>query len=107
MWMNLDGSIGKPKPKVEVIYAKALGTFRVIYKPVPRRGPSWMPILPGQGADGYGSKITTDWVVVFNGDTRKIKHRVYATCYSNAASHWIMVEKQKYHLMDGDFPERS
>ena len=50
--------------------------------------------LPGQDDYGYGSKITTDRQVLIGGRW----YRVYATCYGNAASHWVMVQGSKHHL---------
>ena len=48
----------------------------------------------GQSAMGYGRKIATGHIVLVKGKWR----RVYATCYSNAASHWIMVKGEKLHV---------
>lgn len=80
-----------------IIYAEG---FKVVLKPVTRRGPSWNQMLPGQGADGYGKKISTDRVLVFP-DSKK-QYRVYATCFSNCASHWIVKNGQTLHLRDTD-----
>ena len=54
-------------------------------------------MLPGQGVDGYGKKIATDRMVRYHGET--LKYRVYATCYSNCASHWIVRKGVKLHLL--------
>ena len=69
--------------------------------PVPRRG--MMQLLPGQGPDGYGRKISTD---------RKIKvddrwYRVYAICFSNAASHYIIKGGKNLYVRDCDFPTKD
>ena len=48
----------------------------------------------GQGADGYGSKITTDRQVWF----KDRWYRVYATCYSNTASHWVLSCRVRYYI---------
>jgi hypothetical protein len=69
-----------------IAYADTLGSYKLYRRPVARRG-GVLGLLPGQGVDGYGRKITTDLVLVFDGETRE--RRVYATCFSNAASHWI------------------
>mgnify|MGYP005995729025 CR=1 FL=1 len=45
----------------------------------------------GMNATGYGKKITTIYKVPFNGRF----FRVYATCFSNCASHWIMSKGEK------------
>jgi len=61
---------------------------------------------PGQGVDGYGRKITSDWLVRFNGE--KKTYRVYITQISNAGSAWIIRDRQKYHLRDMDYvPEEK
>ena len=50
----------------------------------------------GKTVMGYGSKIPTHHRVRLNSEGPW--RRVYATCYSNVASHWIMVLGIKYHL---------
>jgi len=47
-----------------------------------------------QTTTGYGSKLTTPWMVEHNGR----RYRVYATCWSNAASHWIQTKSKKLYL---------
>ncbi len=49
---------------------------------------------------GYGSKISTDWKIRVGGKGQWL--RVYATCYGNAASLWVVVKSQKYYLMATD-----
>lgn len=44
-----------------------------------------------QTASGYGRKLTTHWKIRFNGRD----YRVYATCISNAASHWFTANGRK------------
>lgn len=51
-------------------------------------------MLPGQGDDGYGAKITTEREVRIGSRW----HRVYATCYGNSASCWIMKQGKQFHL---------
>lgn len=51
---------------------------------------------PGQDEMGYGQKITTDLQVSKDGK----RYRVYATCWSNAASNWIKRNGQVFHLLD-------
>ena len=51
----------------------------------------------GQTQEGYGSKIATPYKVSFPLGGKR-KYRVYATCYSNVASHWIMIEGRKQHI---------
>jgi hypothetical protein len=48
-----------------------------------------------QTATGYGRKLTTRYKVNYAGRMR----RVYATCFSNAASHWIIVKNVKIHIL--------
>ena len=59
-----------------------LGDHRqdLVHKPLP-----WQLACRTQTASGYGKKLTSEWVISFN----KRLYRVYATCYSNAASHWF------------------
>jgi len=55
------------------------------------------PVPPyGQDAQGYGRKIATGRMVRLQANPRW--YRVYATCFSNAASHWITVKGQKLHV---------
>lgn len=77
------------KSKIEYIPDSA----ERINRPVKRRG-GILQLLPGQDQFGYGSKITTDTMVRL--DNRL--YRVYATCYSNAASLWIVKDGKKLHL---------
>jgi hypothetical protein len=65
-------------------------------KEVKRKG--WLGTLPGQSEDGYGSKIVTDHQVLID----NVWYRVYATCYSNVASHWVIVRGRKLFLHDYD-----
>jgi len=48
--------------------------------------------------DGYGDKIPTDLMCRFG----KRNYRVYAICWSNVASHYVLIGKQKYFLHDYD-----
>ena len=50
--------------------------------------------LPGQNAQGYGSNISTNYMARIGNKLR----RVYAICWSNAASHYIILNKQKLFL---------
>lgn len=51
-------------------------------------------MLPGQGDDGYGRKITTEREVRVGSRW----YRVYATCYGNSASCWIMRQGKPVYL---------
>ena len=61
--------------------------------------------LPRRRADGYGSKIVTSYMVNFKAP--KAKRRVYATCWSNVASYWILHNGGKYHLQSWDFDKSN
>ena len=54
----------------------------------------WGNRYRGQSQSGYGQKITTDYMVEINSTL----YRVYATCWSNAASHWIRCKGETLHL---------
>ena len=82
--------------RVVIVYADTVGSYKLYRRPVARRG--FLGLLPGQSEDGYGRKITTDLVLVFNGEARQ--RRVYATCFSNCASHWITHNGRKLWLRD-------
>ena len=45
-------------------------------------------------ATGYGMKLTSTWKVKYRGRL----YRVYYTCISNAASHWITRRGKKLHV---------
>ena len=57
---------------------------------------TWGTRLPGQSQEGYGKKITTPHMVKTPGSNKW--RRVYATCFSNTASHWIICNTKKLHL---------
>lgn len=61
----------------------------LLYRPVKTRGP-WER-RPGQGADGYGQKIATDWAIDYDG----IERHIYCTQISNAGSCWFMAGGHK------------
>lgn len=52
----------------------------------------------GRNSHGYGSKISTDFVLQFNNNARK--YRVYAICWSNVASHYVVVKGEKLFVRD-------
>ena len=56
----------------------------------------WQKAGLQQTATGYGLKLTTRYKVPHNGRL----YRVYATCVSNCASHWIMAGGEKLHLSE-------
>ena len=76
---------------VEVKYAEGYTAFE---KPVKRYG--ILQIAPGQSTSGYGSKISTDYMVRFPGE--HTTYRVYAVCYSNVASHYIIRRGEQLYL---------
>lgn len=80
------------KVKIEIKYTSAtMDDARKAPTPAHLAG-----CFPGTNVTGYGAKITTIW---------KIPHlnrlyRVYATCFSNCASHWIFANGEKLHVRD-------
>jgi len=91
--------MAKDKPKIEIKYADRVVGSYTLYRSMPKgaRVTQWGTFFPGQGEDGYGRKITTDIILIFNGESKR-KYRVYATCFSNCASHWITYQGQTLHL---------
>lgn len=51
-----------------------------------------------RSASGYGNKLPTHWMVRFG----KRNYRVYAICWSNVASYYILIGKQAYYLREAD-----
>ena len=47
-----------------------------------------------QTASGYGKALTTRWKIKHGGRL----YRVYATCYSNCATHWFKVRGETIYL---------
>lgn len=58
------------------------------------------PTPYGRSATGYGSRIPTDFQVRV--DYRGPWRRVYAICWSNAASLWVSVKGQRFYFRDCD-----
>jgi len=52
----------------------------------------------GYYEDGYCKKGSTQYFVKFLGSNRK--HKVWCTCFSNCASHWITANRMTYHVPD-------
>ncbi len=79
----------------EIKYAKdVVGEFALHRRPVRKRGV--MQIAPGQGADGYGRKITTDICLRFKDE--KKERRVYCCCFSNSCTNYIIYKGQALYL---------
>ena len=53
---------------------------------------------------GYGRKIPTQYIVIDNYSKRA--RRVYAICYSNAASLYVLISGIMYFLHDYNIPEK-
>lgn len=64
------------------------------------RGSGPYQLRPGQDADGYGDKITTDYKAYW--PTERRRHRVYAVCHSNVASYYITVVKKRLWFREGE-----
>ena len=84
---------------MSIQYLADVESFEVVNKPVKRRGTVFLQLLPGQSPSGYGAKISTDKMVRINNRL----YRVYTTCFSNVASHWIKKNGNKFYFRDGDF----
>ena len=76
-------------------YVTELGSVEFRRTEVPRHG-GMLRLLPGQGEDGYGTKITTDYECRVNGRW----HRVYLILVSNSGSYFIQTNKQRYFISD-------
>jgi len=60
-----------------------------------RHAPLWWHTQGlSQTASGYGKRLTTSRQALYNGRW----YRVYATCFSNAASCWIETKGQRLYL---------
>ena len=82
----------------QIQYAdEVIGIYTLHRRPVPKRG--MLQLSPGQGADGYGKKITTDICLKFNGE--KKESRVYCICFSNSATCYIDIKSQPLYLKSG------
>lgn len=73
---------------------KYLENFDVVYWPTGR----------GTYANqsGYGNKIPTTRMVILRDDKKKIKRRVYAICWSNVASFYIIKDGERIFIRDSD-----
>jgi hypothetical protein len=61
----------------------------------------WQTLGLQETASGYGSKLTTRWMVRLGGRLR----RIYAICYSNVASYYIISKGERLFIRDSAFPE--
>lgn len=52
-----------------------------------------------QTATGYGRKLVSPYILT-TPDGKA--HRVYAVCFSNCASHYVIIKKQEVYLRDGE-----
>src|SRR4051812_48125869 len=50
----------------------------------------------GQAPSGYGRKIATPHKIKLAGEKRW--RRVYAVCFSNAASHYVLINGSAYYI---------
>jgi hypothetical protein len=62
---------------------------------------AWQRAGLQQTATGYGSKLTTEHMVKVEGG-RDVWRRVYAICYSNAASFFVMLDYKRVFVRDSD-----
>lgn len=77
-------------------------SFSVYENPV-EVGPPPLCLRPGQGEDGYGDAIQTDYEVGICGESRR--YRVYAICHSNVSSHYVRYMRRRIFLRDSDFDD--
>lgn len=68
-------------------------------KAVTRRG--ILQLTPGQGNDGYGRKISTDYMARVNDRWQ----RVYCVCISNVGSLYVLQGTEKLFVRDSDIPD--
>jgi hypothetical protein len=66
-----------------------MNEFQIIYKPL-----EWQKQGLSQTASGYGKKITTSYMIMYQGRLR----RIYSCCYSNSGAAYIIVNKQDFWL---------
>lgn len=84
------------KPAIRYLSDELAGRKRYTFErsPVQRSG-GLLNLLPGQNEEGYGDKISTDWVCKIEG-CKPV--RVYAVCWSNSASFYVIYDKTKCYL---------
>jgi hypothetical protein len=51
-----------------------------------------------RSVSGYGYKLSTGHIVNFKVDGKKFYRRIWATCYSNVASNWVMFKGDKFYV---------
>jgi hypothetical protein len=52
---------------------------------------------PSRSVDGYGSKLPTPYSVQIDGEKWR---QVYAICWSNVASFYVILDKQRQYFRD-------
>ena len=67
--------------------------------------PDGGPAPRNRSASGYGNKIPCPYLVQVRGVGPY--RRVYAICYANAASHYVLIRGERFFLKDYQFPERN
>lgn len=74
---------------------KYLENFEILYE-MPKGAVQtvWGTRFPGQDDMGYGGKIATDRIALVDGR----RYRVYCSCFSNAASYYILKGGEKWFL---------
>jgi len=78
------------------VYAE---NFTTVIKEVKR---GMFGIAPGQGMNGYGSKISTDYMIRFKDDKYKRLYRVYCCVFSNNGSLYIIKKGEKLSIREQD-----
>lgn len=67
------------------------GAFEVTERVLP-----WQAAGRTWTATGYGAAIPTRYMI--RRAEEKVWRRVYAACYSNAASYWVKVKGERFYL---------
>lgn len=55
----------------------------------------------GQNQDGYGTKISTDYMAIINNR----RHRIYLIQVSNIGSMYVLVKNERLFVRNYDIPE--
>jgi hypothetical protein len=91
--------IPKPPPKPVKHLLTEFPDTTFIRKNVERVG--IMQLAPGQGPDGYGRQISTDYMAIVGNK----KLRVYCCCFSNAGTCYVLIKGEWHTVRDGDVPD--
>ena len=82
---------------------KQAENFTAKRKDVPRYGP-W-GLIKGKSQTGYGSKVPSDYMILFDGDPANRWYRVYVAIYSNCGTCYVIRGGEKLIVRDGNLEE--